>query len=79
MSLSDLGQAGDFTDALTKEVTPEMLNAGVEALCEFEPDSGWSGAEIVRAVYLAMTGKLPASDVLEYTVCSPLKRVDFLG
>ena len=41
------------------EVTPEMINAGVDTYLNFCPDSGWGDSldrEMVREIFTAMSG-----------------------
>ena len=46
----NLGQA----DALTFEIPPDALTAGVEALCDFQDDRGVSYGELALSVFQAI-------------------------
>lgn len=49
----------------TIEVTPEMIEAGIEALSEFEPGDGSRPDEIVISVFLRMLAELPSGSGLD--------------
>lgn len=53
-------------DAHEIVVTPEMIEAGLEVLCDYEPDTGVSLGELARVCFIAMAAELPAADSLEY-------------
>lgn len=45
-------------------ITKEMLAAGVEQFCEFDPDAGEPIREVVARIFSAMSAaKLPCADV----------------
>jgi hypothetical protein len=44
------------------EITPQMIEAGVMELCEYQPDGGVTLSEVATACFKAMASKLPLSD-----------------
>ena len=46
------------------EITPEMIDAGVRALAEFEDGDGYSLAERVTEVFLHMIAERPAQKLV---------------
>ena len=55
-------------DALSQgeiEVTPAMVEAGVVAICDYEPERGVPLSDLAVAVFKAMASKLPISNAGE--------------
>lgn len=51
------------------EITPAMIEAGVMALCDFEPDTGRSLAEMAVSCFNAMAAELPVTNRNENVPC----------
>ena len=54
-----MGLSADQFKILPFELTSEMIDAGVEALCEFQDDDGSTLSERVVEVFLHMMSRRP--------------------
>jgi hypothetical protein len=48
------------------EITPAMIEAGVDVLCDFDPDGGVSFGKLASSIFGAMITELPRPNVFEY-------------